>query len=126
MNSYTVQEAFDLVWDSVIKQGKPAALFRDGKFKGCRLRGEGDTKCAVGFLLDDKDYSERSEDMLWSNLPIDFTDAEDNSQVFAKLQGAHDQAARELYRNNADFVSVFKREMKMAAISLNVQVPIEK
>lgn len=48
------QEAFDLAWKTVIAQGKPS---RNEETSLCQIRGDGRTKCALGALISDEDYS---------------------------------------------------------------------
>jgi hypothetical protein len=57
----TYQEVFDFVVERLLQQGK-RAMRKSGGETLCALRGEGNTKCAIGHLIPDEDYTAELED----------------------------------------------------------------
>lgn len=53
------QEIFNKVWKHFIVEKNPRST--DPNTKLCMYRGPNNTKCAVGLLIEDKDYTERME-----------------------------------------------------------------
>jgi len=113
----TIQQMFETAVYGLVKQGKPS---RDKH--GCKYRGPNDTRCAVGFLIEDDTLAQQMDQDVFSDgtgiktifeaiphevaralgcstandVPLDFLD---------ELQGAHDNC---LF-NDAD-ASVFIRD----------------
>lgn len=82
------QEIFTFVIESLKAQGK-RAIDTDGK---CRLRGEGGTKCAVGFLIPDSEYSPEldTDDFLCSEKTKNFPEISENRPLMNDLMMLHD------------------------------------
>jgi hypothetical protein len=58
------QKIVDLVHDHyIVKKNKPG---HNGKY--CSLRGDDDTRCAIGLLLPDEEYGEFAEEMMLPDL----------------------------------------------------------
>lgn len=55
------QEIFDKVAQHLITQGKPSASYDNEGIKHCLYRGPDGTKCAVGCLIPDEEYSKDIE-----------------------------------------------------------------
>lgn len=86
------QEMFDTAFAGLESQGFKKS--QDLNKGGCCYRGDGDMKCAAGWLLpDDKHTVEHNQFFIWSH-PW-FMDTFDNEQLkfIEALQRAHDQSA---------------------------------
>jgi hypothetical protein len=82
------QEIFTLVLESLRAQGKQA-IDNHGH---CRLRGVGGTKCAVGFLIPDSEYSPDfdTSDFLQTEKAKDFREICENDSLMHRLVSLHD------------------------------------
>ncbi len=82
------QEIFTFVLESLRAQGR-RAIDTDGL---CRLRGEGGTKCAVGFLIPDSEYSPEldTDDFLGSEKAKNFPEICENRLLMNDLMILHD------------------------------------
>ncbi len=82
------QEIFTFVLESLRAQGKQA-IDNHGH---CRLRGEGGTKCAVGFLIPDSEYSPDfdTSDFLQTEKAKDFREICENDSLMHRLVSLHD------------------------------------
>lgn len=109
----TKQEIFDYVFESVVKQGKPSRNNSNDCL--CLYRGEGGTKCAIGFLIPDSKYKKAYEDLSISNIMRTLGyDKDANVAKFnflADLQRAHDKASA----YGDDFVPEFVFNMNNVA-----------
>lgn len=129
----TMQHIFDTVVSSLIQQGKGSVqkgsvqTDSDGYILNCMYRGEGGTRCAIGWLIADDRYSpsfERTgavsvmQSMNWMPNPdldlTKFSGDEVFHKFLQKLQFCHDQAV-----DSEDFVKAFKQE---CIIRLSVHV----
>ena len=83
------QEIFTLVLESLKAQGE-RAIGTDGL---CRLRGEDGTKCAVGFLIPDSEYSPEldTNDFLYSENAKNFPEICENKLLMNDLMMLHDK-----------------------------------
>ncbi len=82
------QEIFTFVLESLRAQGR-RAIDNHGH---CRLRGEGGTKCAVGFLIPDSEYSPELDtaDFLCSEKVKYFPEIYDSLDFANRLVSLHD------------------------------------
>lgn len=106
MNS---QEIFDTTYDAIMAQGKPSI----GKDGICKYRGEGGTKCALGFLIDDE--TAQKWDVFGGILDVTYKTpvpdwVTENLSLLRDIQDVHDNAA-----NTPDFVADFKQHMQEVA-----------
>lgn len=110
------QEAFDTAARGVLKQGKAAIVWHITK-PMCALRGENSTKCAIGHLISDDDYTQHYENgpITWlreqipnlKSLPFNF---------LVDLQNAHDLAfSTSRNGDGKNFISEYKRRMRSVA-----------
>jgi hypothetical protein len=114
----TMQHIFDTVVPLLIQQGKGSVRKDlDGYNSSCMYRGEGGTKCAIGWLIADDLYSPfferhgavRVMDRLnWMPNPnlnlTEFSRNEVFHEFLHKLQFCHDRVA-----DSEDFVKAFKQ-----------------
>lgn len=115
----TNQEMFDFVVKSVIDQGRPSVVIDDGKAR-CMYRGEGGTKCAAGFLLEDDEVVENKTiyDVLAAFKTLHGTNT---FKLLRDLQCAHDESATTEWPECAratdeEFVTEFKDAARKVAI----------
>lgn len=82
------QDIFALILESLKAQGK-RSIDEHGK---CRLRGEGNTKCAVGFLIPDSEYDPDfdTDDFLDSKKAKNFPEICENDRLTHLLVSLHD------------------------------------
>ena len=82
------QEIFTLVLESLKAQGERAI----DDHCHCRLRGVGGTKCAVGFLIPDQEYSPNFDtaDFLQTEKVKDFPEIFENYGLMHRLVSLHD------------------------------------
>lgn len=94
----TAQSLFDEIWDWFVVQGKPRSVAYGGG--SCAYRGANGSKCAVGVLIRDDEYSDRMDD----GAPTVGTLADyrllpsrlvPHLAMLRELQGVHDGAYRE-------------------------------
>lgn len=111
------QEAFDLAWKTVIAQGKPS---RNEETSMCQIRGDGGTKCALGALISDEDYSIHLEEWTAKKVAKKFRL---NEFFLSNMQEAHDNASA--FRNVESFVEGFKWRMKRVAETYGLVVPYD-
>lgn len=94
------QEAFDLMVNHLIAQGKPAIDEEDGG--SCLYRGPNNTKCAVGILIPDDKYTPSMENLypyqLVEQHGVDFGDVETDFLYDAQNR-LHDSPACEPLEN---------------------------
>lgn len=88
------QEIFDKVYLGLKSQGFIQAL---GEFEDCQYRGVNGTKCAVGFLIEDEDYTDEFEGvgivgnvLLQDYLKNRWNIEPDTTRFLLNLQHAHD------------------------------------
>lgn len=92
-NNLTAQQIFDHAVVQLALQGRPSVIGGN-----CAYRGEGGTKCGVGFLLKDEDITPEINtcgvDMLRRNgrLPARLIP---HQKLLGWIQNAHDRAAQE-------------------------------
>lgn len=121
-----MQELFTRAVLGVIAQGKPSM-----GTSTCAYRGAGDTKCAVGFLIEDDflppdlnedaglaDNEEIWEAVLASNPDLAPQLGPEARRMLEKLQNAHDNAALD-----TPFVATFIRRARKIADEYNLEMP---
>jgi hypothetical protein len=115
----TMQHIFDTVVPLLIQQGKSSVETEvDGRVINCMYRGDGGSKCAIGWLIADDRYSpdferrgavDAMKSLNWMPNPeLDLTQFS-GDQVFhsflCSLQACHDNAS-----DTTEFVRHFKKE----------------
>lgn len=122
------QEIFTFVLESLKAQGK-RSIDNHGH---CRLRGEGGTKCAVGFLIPDSEYSPDFDtaDFLQRHKVKDFPEVYDNLDLTHRLVSLHDTDynwAKNLFEKRFDenhpFSSIGIMSIKKTAESFGLTAP---
>lgn len=122
----TLQEMFDRAVLGVVTQGKPSVTAATN-FNGirCMYRGEAGTKCAVGHLINDANYTLELEgggsnhhlvihalEQSLGKLP------ENSTGLLARLQQAHDSA-----NGYSDFLLTFVNRARLIATNFNLTFP---
>lgn len=128
------QEAFDLIWNGMIKQGKPCVAWIDN-LRTCRLKSNGKS-CAIGFLIPNDQYKVAMEDDNINAMEIlkDLHESPEERQereelnVFhytflEALRECHDDAALPSIHHKGDFLSNFQANMRKLAIEYGLTVP---
>lgn len=87
---FTKQETFDTVAKGLLAQGGPSASFGRCRYRAVMADGSV-RKCAVGFLISDKDYYPEMEKNLDGAAP-EFIEEGHNIDLVLDLQRAHDKA----------------------------------
>ncbi len=100
------QEIFTRVYQGLMEQGTGSYLVEP--YFSCRYRGPNGTKCAVGLLIKDEDYSPNLEQLNAHNpaiLEVIKVDSKDTDMVnfLLDLQQAHDAACRAQYNHTDSF-----------------------
>jgi hypothetical protein len=131
LNAMSLQEIFDFVNEQVIKQAKPSWR---GELGDCAYRGPNGLKCAAGFLLDDEDFDPDMEGKGARDMcnmigfrsghdvnDLDYADTITRKRdLIARMQGAHDGAARcAMDDGEANFVDSFTEKMEHVRAWLN-------
>jgi hypothetical protein len=96
----TLQESFDTVVTHLLTQNARSWLDTVGTEGGCAYRGENGMKCAVGCLIDDKEYSPDLENLNSYASPVQYAisrsgylsenDDRGVALVYGALQCVHD------------------------------------
>jgi hypothetical protein len=120
----TLQEIFDRAVLGVITQGKPSVT-KGFTGTSCMYRGAAGTKCAVGHLIDDANYTlelegEGSDSYLVRQaLEQSLGELPENSTgLLVRLQFAHDSASE-----FSDFISRFVARARQIATNYNLTFP---
>jgi hypothetical protein len=111
------QTAFDIVAVGLLKQGGPSVDIVKRQ-KVCRYRSKNNRKCAIGLLVDDKEYNPGFEDygvslVFYNRISQYLYNKKYDLAFLAKLQHAHD-TCREY--EGIEFVREFVKNMKITAI----------
>lgn len=107
-----LQQAFDIAYNGVVKQGKPSVRYCTSGRTECVFNGPDGTHCAIGFLILEPNYL---DDICI--LPGNF---------FEDIRNAHDESAPQylIYTNRSiRFVTEFKHRMSLVAKKWNLNVP---
>jgi len=112
----TEQEAFDKVWDHfIVKRRARSVIGTAGRNETCRYRGRGGSKCAVGVLIPDEQYSSALEETDVRNIMQEVPAVSNLDWAFLnELQNCHD-----FYETRADMKAAFRK----LAESRGLQVP---
>jgi hypothetical protein len=115
INSMSLMEILDFVESAIVAQGCAAVYTKPetGKTE-CAYRGENNTKCAMGLVIDDADYTPTLEGMrAWDVTDrLGIVDTK-KRHLLQRLQSAHDNAHRDVSSGyDLDFVECFKSKMK--------------
>lgn len=122
------QEIFTFVVEALKAQGK-RAIDDHGH---CRLRGEGGTKCAAGFLIPDSEYSPELDtaDFLQTEKIKDFPEICENDGLMHCLVSLHDTDynwAKNLFEKRFDekhpFSSIGIKSIKKTAECFGLTTP---
>ena len=122
------QEIFIFVLESLKAQGKQAI----GPNGHCRLRGEDGTKCALGFLIPDAEYSPEFDTahFLQFEKVQDFPEICENYDLMHRLVSLHDTDynwAKNLFEKrfnkNHPFSSIGIKSIKKTAECFGLTVP---
>jgi hypothetical protein len=96
---YTNQEAFDLVVEKLVAQGKPSVRFYNGGGLACVYRDSDGNRCAAGHLIpDDLIAAACKEGTSWAMVQgLDgFASLVESNSFISALQRAHDEPAVKL------------------------------
>lgn len=88
MKQGTNQELFDYCYQELVKQGTGSAE----PSGHCFYRGPNGTRCAVGLLIDDSEYSEEFERVAAQDLEIVQKFYPEQMYFLRSMQQAHDNA----------------------------------
>lgn len=123
------QEAFDIVWNGIRKQGGPSTG-KNGN--GCMYRGEGGAKCAVGQLMSDEDYKIEFDEHAKEpySIGMAFTvviDACPSLQKYDRsflvdLQSIHD-GAKCNKKSKHSFIEIWEASMRTLALNYKLVIP---
>jgi hypothetical protein len=116
MSATVLQNLLNISVAHVLKQGKPSAKLGEEDRVTCLYRGEDGLQCAAGpFIVR---YSPDMESKIFSVLAKNSRfrdglqeDARDHAEFVNTLQSAHDEAARRMLRDGADFISAYKEQL---------------
>lgn len=113
------QQVFDYVVTKLAEQGKPSV----GQGGKCQYRGEDGCKCAVGWLISDKQYDHEWDK--FSGMSVDATTVSSvmdelgySRSLLRSLQNAHDDAAHE--KDKPAVFSRWRTRFCSAALSFNL------
>lgn len=86
----TRQELFDLAWNGLKSQGFERSLFP--RSDSCAYRGEGGRRCAIGWAIEDANYSRDLEGIGLSHTRVQQAAnvSIDDEQFAIDLQSCHD------------------------------------
>lgn len=88
-SSIPKQETFDTCARGLLQQGRPS--MRNGR---CLYRGEGGTKCALGFLFDDNEYDELWDKPAQAYRAVDYLSRKGHdNQLMRDIVRIHDKSA---------------------------------
>ncbi len=128
----TRQEMFNKAYIGVILQGGPSVTSdADGSLSCAYLDGDTGRKCGVGHLLTDEELADvgslkgsvfclREEWYQISTKPIPAWLNTSHMSFLSNLQDAHDEA---YYRDGADYITHFLKEMDKVAKDYELTVP---
>lgn len=124
LNAVSEQDAFNKAFIGIVKQGCPSI---DG-YEGCAYRGDNDTKCGIGFLIDDEDYEAAMHDIegntIASLLDDGWVEADHLGEAFlTNLQKRHDHSIRISKGTDQPYMEVFVEQMTEFARSYKLEVP---
>lgn len=131
----TIQEAVNYSVEQVILQGCQSSIVKEGcpdeltVVPNCLYRGPNNTKCAVGFLIDDEDYIPEWDtqfgistkdlfDALDYKMFTDDVNRKDAAMIMRSLQRAHDSCDVK-----ASFVHDFKEAVGHTCRAHSLDVP---
>jgi hypothetical protein len=103
----TPQEIFDKVATHLLTQNKRSIGF-DGSVKCCRYRALDGSRCAVGCLIPDNEYSETMEGARVRKLTgvLDRLELRAHVDLLAHLQATHDSYEPCQWRDNLRLVAI--------------------
>ena len=86
-----LQETFDTVVNHLRKQNKRALKFDNGYEAGCMYRSEDGSRCAVGQLIEEKEYVPGFDDYKTSDNAFEFVvNKGHNKELLHDLMTCHD------------------------------------
>lgn len=88
LNDSSSQEVFDWISYNLLRQNAHSMVA--GLGLGCAYRGYNNTKCAVGWLMSDDEYSPDFEGHGWSRLVASYKLSRKHLNIINELQYVHD------------------------------------
>lgn len=93
----TKQEVFDWIVFNLLKQDRKSQGYDcDGDLM-CMYRGDGGTKCAAGWLIDDSEFKDSFEFREWGDLVKESEVHRRNANLITALQAIHDEYDSDLW-----------------------------
>lgn len=113
------QQMFDTIIEKMVEQRVPS-VNKDGY---CVYRGPNGTKCAVGHLITDDEYSEEMESAKASDVAKHIERFYDHRFFLQELQHCHDKAVDDANDLDVEFLPIFISKMRRAAYTYELTFP---
>lgn len=118
----TDQEMFDYVLQAIRKQGRPSFILNGRGGIQCKYLMPDGCRCSAGHLMDNPSDWDGScvapvpaSELYSSGVRLE------QQGLVSKLQSAHDQAARNMVHEEADFMACFEANMNEVAYKFELQ-----